>query len=436
MTKITNSKVLILLIAAASVGVLGTISFSGTVNADEIMDNLNDDLRDVQAKAVPDWVDNNFKWYGEGKIGQSDLLNSLTYMLDNNLMHLSDKAAQEVNDLRNENKKLRMEQAELLSDVFNRSDEPLLSTDDQGRIKSQFNWDTQTEQESLNHLRKAYDLNPNLQTKVVQFDKDHDKWIDVLSIDWGSTSSKDCSAAEGSSDENSSCWIRVSQTHAGDPDRPFITGQVPNPASDRPTEEVAFYYNKISFAHDTVDDIMAKGGTTSAWKDGIDKLSSIHGDSTVDSVVDDLQGVVVLCSTAIDKEILKIQAEMSVLEEIRDRLPAELTVRSGSTVQYGESDLEFLHRHADRIGEKILSLQTGLDVLQEELATADSFSFSVEREMKESDEKGGTEDMNIGIGELQNTLEEQQKTIDSLIDKTSTMHADGEFWFTDLRPGT
>ena len=59
------------------------------------------------AQAVPDWVDNNFKWYGEGKIGQSDLLNSLTYMLDNNLMHLSDKAAQEVNDLREENVALK-----------------------------------------------------------------------------------------------------------------------------------------------------------------------------------------------------------------------------------------------------------------------------------------------------------------------------------------
>lgn len=33
--------------------------------------------------------------------------------------------------------------------------------------------------------------------------------------------------------------------------------------------------------------------------------------------------------------------------------------------------------------------------------TADSFSFGVEREMKESGEKGGTEDLNIGIGELQ-----------------------------------
>ena len=32
---------------------------------------------------------------------------------------------------------------------------------------------------------------------------------------------------------------------------------------------------------------------------------------------------------------------------------------------------------------------------------ADSFQFAVEREMKESGEKGGTEDLNIGVGELQ-----------------------------------
>lgn len=32
---------------------------------------------------------------------------------------------------------------------------------------------------------------------------------------------------------------------------------------------------------------------------------------------------------------------------------------------------------------------------------ADSFNFGVEREMKESGEKGGTEDINIGVGELQ-----------------------------------
>ena len=37
----------------------------------------------------------------------------------------------------------------------------------------------------------------------------------------------------------------------------------------------------------------------------------------------------------------------------------------------------------------------------EDWFVADDFSFGVEREMKESGEKGGTQDINIGVGELQ-----------------------------------
>jgi type VI protein secretion system component Hcp len=44
---------------------------------------------------------------------------------------------------------------------------------------------------------------------------------------------------------------------------------------------------------------------------------------------------------------------------------------------------------------------------------ADSFSFGVEREMKESGEKGGTADINIGVGEL------QECTISKSMDSTS-----------------
>jgi type VI secretion system secreted protein Hcp len=44
---------------------------------------------------------------------------------------------------------------------------------------------------------------------------------------------------------------------------------------------------------------------------------------------------------------------------------------------------------------------------------ADSFSFGVEREMKESGEKGGTADINIGVGEL------QEVTISKSLDASS-----------------
>ena len=49
---------------------------------------------------------------------------------------------------------------------------------------------------------------------------------------------------------------------------------------------------------------------------------------------------------------------------------------------------------------------------------ADSFSFGVEREMKESGEKGGTEDINIGVGELQECTVEEN--VDQVMKSWST----------------
>ena len=59
---------------------------------------------------------------------------------------------------------------------------------------------------------------------------------------------------------------------------------------------------------------------------------------------------------------------------------------------------------------------------------ADSFSFGVEREMKESGEKGGTADINIGVGEL------QECTISKSMDMASTKLA--QFAINGNSPGT
>ena len=59
--------------------------------------------------------------------------------------------------------------------------------------------------------------------------------------------------------------------------------------------------------------------------------------------------------------------------------------------------------------------------------TADSYSFGVEREMKESGEKGGTADINIGVGEL------QECTISKSMDSASTQLA--QFAINGNSPG-
>jgi hypothetical protein len=164
-----------------------------------------------KSQLFPGWFNQNMKWYLEGQMSEQELANGFEYLINENIIFLNPERAQEVADLRSENTALKKK---LDTDGII-APKTMAPTDDQGRVKLQFHWDEQTEQESLHHLRKAYDLNPNMQTKVIQFDKDHDKWIDVLSIDWGASSSnEDCSAAEGSSEEKSSCWIRVSQVHS------------------------------------------------------------------------------------------------------------------------------------------------------------------------------------------------------------------------------
>jgi len=384
----------------------------------------------VSGQAIPGWVDNNFRWYAEGLIEQTDLLNSLSFLLDNGHMHLSDKAAKEMHDLRVENEQLHQQMAHYDGVKVTAKSQGMMQKDP----SMMYGDKPMTKDDAINHLRNAYDLDPNLETKVVQYDKDHDKWIDVLSVDMGKqhsmpmhgsldvwvdgnqktglterefvdmlhgmhqTHTEVCMAADQSSDEKSSCWVRVAQTHAGDPDRPMITGQVPN--SDKPTEEVAFYYKKISTAYDTIDDIINKGGSESAWEDGIDRLSG-QDSYTRDSVVDELAGIVVLCSTAIDKEILKLQAEVAVLEELQDRL-SDSTTRSDSS-QYGESDLEFISRHAGQVDTKILSLQTGLSVLEDKLDTIG-------------------DDAQLANLDLQNALQKQQQSLQTLSSITKSMH--------------
>jgi type VI protein secretion system component Hcp len=59
---------------------------------------------------------------------------------------------------------------------------------------------------------------------------------------------------------------------------------------------------------------------------------------------------------------------------------------------------------------------------------ADSFSFGVEREMKESGEKGGTEDINIGVGEL------QECNISKSMDRASTLLAQAAINGNSLGP--
>ncbi len=360
------------------VALTGLLVFGFTLNDSFSETNV---AGSTAVKAIPDWVDQSFRWYAEGQIQQSELLNSMKYLLDNSIMHISDKAAKEMHDLKAENKKLR--QMAHYDGVKVTAKSPGMMDSDKSRMMP----------------------DPAMMRDVWIDGKHHKAMSDKEILEriqtMDRTNSEVCFASDQNTDK-SSCWIRASQARAGNPDRPIITGQVYSKTTDRPTEEVAFYYNKISAAHDTIDDIIAKGGSSSDWKSGIDKLSSSQADSSVDSVVDDLQGIVVLCSTAIDKEIQKIKAQVDVLEELHDREVDESSEPTRSSTQYRESDLEFISRHADRIDVKITSLQTGLEVLDEKLATVG-------------------DDAQLANIDLQNVLQKQQQALQTLSNVMKSM---------------
>ena len=136
---------------------------------------------------------------------------------------------------------------------------------------------------------------------------------------------------------------------AAEPEQAFIKSwSTSGDADDRPTEEVAFYYNKIAFAYSTTTDGQVFDNDGGMEWDNVKNIPWTDAEET---------------------------AEVEVAEES------------------AEDDAS--------------------SVKERDYFLADSFSFGVEREMKESGEKGGTADLNIGVGEL------QECTVSKSMDSTS-----------------
>ena len=76
-------------------------------------------------KSIPDWVKSQFEWYLTGEIDEKTLLTSMNWMFDNNIMYLSQEAAQEVQDMRNEIDDLKYELEETKAAIANDLEIPM-----------------------------------------------------------------------------------------------------------------------------------------------------------------------------------------------------------------------------------------------------------------------------------------------------------------------
>ncbi|HSB50790.1 MAG TPA: phage baseplate assembly protein V [Nitrosopumilaceae archaeon] len=416
-----------------------TILFFATMTVQEVYapDITNLQEPSIGGKAIPDWVKSQFEWYVNGQIDEKTLLTSMNWMFDNNIMHLSEKAAQEVNELRMRNAELE-KKISAISDKQYPDDKESgeeIYTDKYGRIKVQFPFDKTNKDEFASLAAGIYT------EAMTRTQSSNMVWIPVIE------------------DE-----VLVS-FEDGDPDRPIIIGRVYNSdmmppyklpdgkmirgmttmpsmqtttpktdlgtmmksgmstSADRPMEQIAFNYDKISFATKTVDDIMTKGGTASAWKDGIAAFSQ---QGMRESVAGELQGIVVLCNTALDKKTQKIDAELKMIGEwLKIIEEKQATDAAGTTDYYGrtqtetkyqhnESDLDFITRKLSSIDQQIKSLDNGIMVLEEKLASVG-------------------DDAQMANIDLQNALQKQQQTLQTLSNVLKETHDTAKAAINNIR---
>ena len=398
MTKITNSKVLILLVAIASVA-FASISFSETVNAqDEMMDNLNDDSRAVQAKAIPKWVDNNFKWYGQGQISQSDLLNSMKFLLDNNIMHISEQAAKEVKELRDENKALKKK-----LDVDGLVG-PKTTAD---QSSSEMTGADIVDENGVSHgfilAPSDVDINALVQQVIKESYMETSKDLQFYAEKVRHYNDQKEAIRSHLSD------IREHQSMHSETDKAQMAAQKSQmtgamTATKQVKAKTLTDAGKLgATTRGIIDDIiLKKGGTASAWEEGIAAFSN-HG--MRDSVVDDLQGIVVLCNTEIDKKSQRIDAELKIVEQWLKVVEAKQTSDPATSkgTSYNQSDLDFIRKKLSSIDSEIKSLDTGLKVLEDKLQSTG-------------------DDAQLANIDLQNSLQKQQQTLQMMSNMQKALH--------------
>ena len=315
--------------------------------------------------AIPDWVTTQFEWYINGDIDEKTLLTSMNWMFDNNVMHLSEKAAQEVQEMRNEINDLKID---------------------------------------LEATKAAIAI-PNL-----------------LEAKKGANESTETGSGER---------IMQPEFGAGDPDRPVITGQIYNDDSTQGSQVgpsqtkvlILVSTSDFDFASDIVDDILRKGGTTSAWDEGIIEFSQ-HGMS--ESAIPELAGIVVLCNNAIDKKAQSIDAELKILEQWLEIISTEQETSSydasdrlasgtaESSTQYRESDLDFVLRMLSSIDQQIMALDTGIGVFEEKLQSVG-------------------DDAQLANIDLQNQLQKQQQTLQTMSNVSKALHDTAKAIISNMR---
>jgi hypothetical protein len=395
------------------------IGFQQSYSIPEIDDEVVVGFEHGDAKAIPDWVRTTMGFYLKDQISEREILDTFNYLFENNIMHLSQEAAQEVQEMRNEINDLKQELEETKAAIAI----PNLIEARKGANESSTSG---TSGERI--MQPEFGAGDNTQTKVIVRGWDPEQKESTTEANKESIQRFVVELyAESMSLSQDAIWLPMIEGEVltgfeGDMDRPIIIGRIYNTESSQsypivPSQTKVLIMASTSdfdFASQTVDDVLRKGGTVSAWEDGIEAFKT---DSVDRSAIPELQGIVVLCNIEIDKKIQRIDAELEIIEQWLEIISKEQESRSvdtssrlasGDTAeyvqQYNQSDLDFIKRHLIHIDQQIKALDTGVEVFEEKLSSIG-------------------DDAQLANIDLQNALQKQQQTLQT-ISNVSKMHHD------------
>ena len=359
-------------------------------------------------KAIPDWVDQNFRWYGEGAIAQSELVNAIKFLIDEEIMVIDTPTASSGDFLQ--------------SDLAARGIIIIDNIPSDLAAKGIIVIDIMPDQRAVgNSLRDELeqrgiiiiDNMPNdLEAKgiiiVETMPSDSlrgdlaTKGIIIIEIMPSDVAEKGIVIVGGTPSDLAAKGI-------------IVVDSMPRATASGGQGEIIIvggFASQSEFTSSMVDDILTKGGTASEWEDGI---ASFSKQGLRESVIPELQGIVVLCNNEIDKKTQSIDAELKILEmwleiisneqesssyDASGRLTSDTTK---STVQYRESDLNFISRSLSSIEQQIKALDTGIEVFEEKLSSVG-------------------DDAQLANIDLQNSLQKQQQTLQTMSNVSKMLH--------------
>jgi len=404
------------------------LSFGQSYAVPEIDDEVIVGFEHGDAKAIPDWVKTTMGFYLKDQISEREILDAFNFLFENNIMHLSQEAAQEVQEMRNEidNLKQELEETKAAIAIPNlieaRKGANESSTSGERIMQPEYGTDTVPTLENFMYYLESD--SPQAKVTVRGWDPEQKE----SAIDANKESVQKFVVelyAESMSVSQGAVWLpmiegEILTEFEGDIHKPVVIGRIYNDESPQgshvvPSQTTVIIMGIVSdsdFVGQTIDDVLRKGGTVSAWEDGI---ASFSDQGLRESVIPELQGIVVLCNNEIDKKTQSIDAELEILEmwleiisneqesnsyDASGRLTSDTTE---STVQYRESDFDFISRTLISIDQQINALDTGTEVLDEMLASAG-------------------DDSQMANIDLQNTLQKQQQTLQTLSNILKSQH--------------